>query len=164
MIAIPPVRLMLASLPELPALSESVAYQLTGLLVVFVALAGIWGLLELSGAIFRRIAARQAAVVISSLPLPAPSPQSPPAAPASTDIPPLTCALIAATVHVASKGRARILSATPVEPDVVHAIIAAAVHCVFEGRARVVSVNPLHSDPSWAREGRRDIFSSHRIR
>ena len=78
--------------------------------------------------------------------------------------PELTQALIAATVHTAFNGRARILSSEPADSAVIHAIIAATVHCLFEGRVRIVSVETLNPDTQWAREGRRDIFSSHRIR
>jgi hypothetical protein len=149
---------MLATLPEYPRFSESIAYQLSGLLVVFVALGGLWALLEVIGACFR-CADRKVGTVLVEPPASAPPP--PVDAPVMA---PLTCALISATVHAASQGRARILSATPEAPPVTYAIIAAAVHCMFEGRVRIVSVSPVHSDPSWAREGRRDIFSSHRIR
>ena len=44
------------------------------------------------------------------------------------------------------------------------AVIAAAVHVTFQGRARVVAIGAVEPDPSWAREGRRAIFSSHRPR
>ncbi len=157
---------MIAVIPDYPSWGESLAYQLSGLLVVLVALGGIWMLLEISGAVFRRNAG-----VTRSKPAAVPAPSVAPEPATATvgmsepaALPPLTCALITATVHAASNGRARILSVAPSEPEVIHAIIAAAVHTIFEGRARVVAVNPLHSDPSWAREGRRDIFSSHRIR
>lgn len=167
MIAIHPVSLMLAVFPDYPDFSESIAYQISGLLVVFLALGGIWVLLEISGALFRRADARKTTVPVvdaaSSLRLEknAVEPSDPPADEA---IDPLTSALIVATVHAASEGRARILSVEPLEPTVIHAIIAAAVHCTFEGRARIVSVSPIYIDPSWAREGRRDIFASRRVR
>jgi hypothetical protein len=147
---------MLAVLPEYPSVGESFTYQLSGLFVVFMALGGIWALLEVIGGFFRRADARR---------IKPPETVTPPAATVEVEpvIAPLTSALIAATVHSAFEGRARILSATPEDP-LTYALIAVAVHSVFEGRARIVSVNPLHTDPSWAREGRRDIFSSHRIR
>jgi hypothetical protein len=45
------------------------------------------------------------------------------------------------------------------------AVIAAAVHAVCGQRLRVVAVTLATSpDSDWAREGRRDIFSSHRLR
>src|SRR5690606_6809009 len=45
---------LLASLPAYPSIPESLAFQLNGLIVVFIALGAIWGLMELSGLIFRR--------------------------------------------------------------------------------------------------------------
>ena len=52
--------------------------------------------------------------------------------------------------------------------------IAAAVHHLFKGRARLISAATTNAAPAatgsaptfvdWAREGRRDIFSSHRVR
>jgi hypothetical protein len=49
------------------------------------------------------------------------------------------------------------------------AAIAAAVHHLFQGRARLSSVvstggGGAHLQIDWAREGRRDIFTSHRVR
>ena len=42
------------------------------------------------------------------------------------------------------------------------AVIAAAVHCVLgEGSHRIVSIRSANS--SWAKEGRRQIFSSHQL-
>lgn len=48
-------------------------------------------------------------------------------------------------------------------PAAIFAAIVAAVHSVAAGRLRVVSIVSVH-DHEWAREGRRDIFSSHRVR
>lgn len=164
MTAIHPIRLMLGVLPDYPHFGESVAYQINGLLVVFVALGAIWGVLEIIGELFRIIAARKAAALERRAP-----PALPPApvAPVGTSAPPLTPALthalIAATVDTFAQGRARIVSVEP-DPLLVRALIAATVHCLFEGRARIVAVNTAHPDTSWAREGRRDIFSSHRVR
>lgn len=53
-------------------------------------------------------------------------------------------------------------SAAPV-PPALYAIIAAAVHVTVGASLRIVAVIPL-ADQDWAREGRRDIFSSHRLR
>ena len=48
-------------------------------------------------------------------------------------------------------------------PDHLPVLIAAAVHMALEGlRHRILHIEPASSD--WATEGRRDIFSSHRIR
>lgn len=49
------------------------------------------------------------------------------------------------------------------EDPAIIAVIAAAVHSVVGDRAhRIISVRS--SGPSWAQEGRRQIFSSHRVR
>lgn len=48
-------------------------------------------------------------------------------------------------------------------PPLVQAIIAAAIHVAHGSALRIVAVIPL-TDNDWAREGRRDIFSSHRLR
>ena len=59
---------------------------------------------------------------------------------------------------------------TPVtSPDGISAdhlsVIAATVHHLFRGRGRIAGVSRASSpDSRWAHEGRRDIFSSHRIR
>lgn len=90
--------------------------------------------------------------VVSTSPAPAPAPTvSAPAAPAPAAPPPA--------------------EAPGVSPSHL-AVIAAAVHHVFSGRARLAGVMPAaiqvpgHVTPhiDWAREGRRDIFTSHRVR
>ena len=43
------------------------------------------------------------------------------------------------------------------------AVITAAIHAAYSGSLRIVAVIPV-PDADWAREGRRDIFSSHRLR
>jgi len=48
-------------------------------------------------------------------------------------------------------------------PPVLFAIIAAAIHAAFGPNLTVITIIPI-SDQDWAREGRRDIFTSHRIR
>jgi hypothetical protein len=48
-------------------------------------------------------------------------------------------------------------------PAVIFAVIAAAIHATYGTNLRIVTIAPIQ-DPDWAREGRRDIFSSHRIR
>ncbi len=49
-----------------------------------------------------------------------------------------------------------------VSPEMV-AVITAAVHASLEGPARIVSIS-RGSDTAWSSEGRRSIYSSHRIR
>lgn len=87
-----------------------------------------------------------------------------PVRPVVPDSPPPTETLIAATVHCAFQGRARIVGVAAAEPAAVRAIIAAAVHTVFGNRVRIVAVGAVRPDTPWAHEGRRDIFYSHRVR
>jgi len=107
LLSIPP--LLAATLPPQPGLGESIVYQLNGLVVVFVALASIWGVLELSGRFFRRqaLAPKPAS--------PAPVPAAP--TPVATGIPPETVAVIAAAVHAAVGGPHRIEVIVPVGPS-----------------------------------------------
>lgn len=118
---------MLAVLPEYPEFTDSITFQLNGLMVVFMALGGIWGLLEFTGMIFRRIDARRAAA------LPAPTSAGPDS-----------------------------LGEAPITPAI-YAVIASAVYAEFHGRARIVTIESVEHDTSWAREGRRAIFYSHRV-
>lgn len=48
-------------------------------------------------------------------------------------------------------------------PPLIRAIIAAAIHASYGPSLRVVAVVRV-ADLDWAREGRRDIFTSHRLR
>jgi Na+-transporting methylmalonyl-CoA/oxaloacetate decarboxylase gamma subunit len=133
--------LPLATLSEFPSVPESIRYQITGLMVVFIALGLIWVLMEILGVFFRRLAATQAAAkaaakaatqaAIAVQPV---SPSVQPAAPA------------------------------PAIPCETLAIIVAAIHCKLNNRPhRILSIEPADQH-DWAREGRRDIFSSHRVR
>lgn len=54
-------------------------------------------------------------------------------------------------------------ASAPVPPAIL-AVIAAAIHCALAGRGRVIAVSTVLIDPDWAREGRRHIFSSHKVR
>ena len=51
----------------------------------------------------------------------------------------------------------------PVPPTLLTIIIAAAIHAAYGPNLRIVTIAPVH-DVEWAREGRRDIFSSRRLR
>ena len=51
----------------------------------------------------------------------------------------------------------------PIPPEVV-AVIAAAVHFTLGGRHRIHSFTPALTPVDWAREGRREIFASHKLR
>lgn len=52
---------------------------------------------------------------------------------------------------------------TETVPALLFAIIAAAIHATYGAHYHIVALAPVQ-DPDWAREGRRAIFSSHRIR
>jgi hypothetical protein len=122
---------MLFAVARTFTISESIVYQLNGLIVVFLALGSIWGLLSLTGAWFKKHEKRLAP---AAQPAPATQPSAASAANAADTTPP---GLIVA--------------------------ITAAVHAACGGRARVVSVSPSATG-DWAREGRRQIFSSHKVR
>lgn len=107
--SIPP--LLGAALPPRPGLGESIVFQINGLVVVFLALASIWGVLELTGLFFRRRAVAKPAVKAA-----APLPASPRAADAS-GLPPETVAVIAAAVHAAVGAPHRIEVIVPVGPS-----------------------------------------------
>ena len=96
---------VLASLPDHPEFGESIAFQFTGLLVVFTALGLIWLSLTLVGGFFRRRAA--------AAPQPTQAP-APAAVPAATDLPPELVADIAAAVQVSLTGAYRIQAIVPV--------------------------------------------------
>lgn len=119
----------LATLSEYPALGESIAYQLNGLIVVFVALSAIWALMELIGFLFRQFRT-------------APTPAAKPAA-ISAPAPSLNGHL----------PRHEIVAA-----------ITAAISAVMDEPHRITAIVPLEQAIDWAREGRREIFASHRTR
>lgn len=135
----------LAFLSEYPTMLETLGYQAVGLIVVFTALGLIWIMLEAMGAWFRRLAARPAKA--------APAAAAPATAPVSLPRP----------VGVALAKDGPIAPATTEPPLAV--IIAAAVHTVMRGRRhRVVSITPAPEHQAWSVEGRRHIFSSHKVR
>ncbi len=112
----PPVsilaRPLVASLPDFPTLSESIIYQINGLIVVFTALTLIWGLLEVMALWFkwRTRLAKEALAAAPSSPVPAP---------VATDqlAPEMVAAMAAAVHHVLGAGN-RITSIVRVEaPD-----------------------------------------------
>lgn len=111
MVPSPTARPFLATLPEYPSLGESIAFQLNGLIVVFVALGAIWALLELTGVFFKR---RQPAPKKS---VSAPAPASAPPAPAPPDtLTPAIAAVIAAAVATVLKSPHRIQSINAENP------------------------------------------------
>lgn len=132
--SIPP----LAFLPEHPTVLETLGYQAVGLIVVFTALGLIWIMLETMGAWFRRLAARPAKLAVA---------------------PAITAAAPAAPSEALAKD-----GPSQSEPPVA-VIIAAAVHTVMRGRRhRIVSITTAPEHQAWSVEGRRHIFSSHKVR
>lgn len=126
----PFVRPPLSALAEYPSVGDSIEFQLSGLVVVFVALSSIWGVMELMGLYFRRRKApapRPAAAVVAAAPAPAVQPAG-------------------------------------LDPDIVAVIAAAAACSTFGGNFRICSITPVTGSLDWAREGRREIFASHRTR
>lgn len=120
---------LLGTLAEDASVLERLAFQMNGLIVVFVALSSIWLLVELIGAFFKRMEARATREAQAR--------KAAPAEPAA--------------------------AAQPAMEDAeLIAVIASAVFYVAGRSARIVSVTPVDAD--WAREGRRQIFSSHNIR
>jgi hypothetical protein len=104
-----------------PSITEVLRFQLSGLLVVFMALGSIWLLVATTGWFFQRRA---------------------PARPLPTAASPLAAGSDGALI----------------------AVITAAVQTTLGPGTRVVLVKPIRVDGDWAREGRRQIFSSHRTR
>lgn len=100
-----------AALPDHPELLDSLVYQLNGLVVVFVALALIWGLLEIVGLFFRH----QGKEVLAPPPAVA---SAGPSARVAGEIPPELVAAIGAAVHVSLGAEHRIAAIIPVEAPV----------------------------------------------
>lgn len=132
----------LLALPEHPTLGESLVYQINGLVVVFIALGLIWAMMEIMGAIFRRVAVHQAARAAAVPTVAAPELAAPGPAPAT------------ATAAASADG---------VDPAT-YAAIVAAVHCTLGQGHRIVGVTSVIDTRDWSREGRRDHFFSHRVR
>ena len=71
----------------------------------------------------------------------------------------------AASAVVTQKKESNVVQSAVADEDdpALMAVLAAAVHSVIGDRAhRIVSIRP--GGPGWAQEGRRQIFSSHRVR
>lgn len=134
-----------AVLPEFPSVSEVLSYQLTGLMVVFIALGLIWVTMEISGTYFKR---RDASLVLSRA-------KTATAAAAALPLTP-----------VGSSATARPAAPADAAPDAATlALIVAAVYVALDARAhRIITVTPANEPLEWSREGRRDIFTSHRFR
>ena len=121
---------------------ESVVVGFAFVMVVLVLLALVTASI---GAVFRRydakIAAKADAAVAAALAKAQAAPKAAPVAPAPAPVP------------AANEG----------EDPALMAVLAAAVHSVIGDRAhRIVTIR--QGGPGWAQEGRRQIFSSHRVR
>lgn len=101
-----------ASFPEFPTWSESIIYQINGLIVVFTALSLLWGLLEVMALWFKwraRVAEATAAVAMTAAPAAVPTPV------ATEDLAPELVAAMAAAVHHTLGGAGRITSIVRVD-------------------------------------------------
>lgn len=130
--------LPLAALSEHPGVLEVLAYQLNGLVVVFLALSFIWAVMEVVGLYFKRKAAAEEAAAKAAR-------------------------LAAEQAAAAAQAQAQAAAAAAGLTPELLAVIAAAVKVTLRNkRHKVHAIVPNASD--WAREGRRQIFSSHSIR
>lgn len=120
------------------SLGESLEFQFLGALVVFTVLGLLWGMLELSGLVFRRLDEGKRSVSLQS------GNQGSGRIPAerSVGIPEEIMVVVAAAVHVTCKEQVRILSVQPTPSE---------------------SISQL-SLQAWTVEGRRQIFDSRRVR
>lgn len=132
MVLVTPAAPHLATLPDYPSFGASVAYQLNGLIVVFIALGAIWALMELIGRLFHRVQKRAVATP-TRRPLSAPATVAPPAADGQL-------------------------------PREIVAAIVAAVSIEIDRPYRIAAIMPVEFTVDWAREGRREIFASHKTR
>ena len=125
---------ILAKLSAHPAFADAFTFILTGFILVIGALLVLSGLISLIGKAFRMQEAKAKGKVAASVPAPV------------------------------AKGASAPASASAPQTDIpLPALIAAAVHVALDGQPhRVVHIEPVSI--GWAREGRREIFSSHRVR
>jgi len=135
-----------AALPEEPCLLGNLGTQLNGMLVIFLALASLWIVVDLIARIQKLLAGKStpaapAPVVAAPVIAPAPAPVTAPA--------PVVAAAPAPAPAVAPG----------VTPETA-AVIIAAVHATLGKSARIAQIVPIMTN-TWARDGRRQIFSSH---
>lgn len=128
------------------------------LLTLFLALGCAWFAIDLA----RKLRAPQSAEESRPAPVPAPAPAAAPA-------PVVPAAAAPAPVAAAAQPAPAAESLVSGIPAAHFAAITAAVHHLFKGRVRLASVVAAPSAGAvsavdWAREGRRDIFTSHRVR
>lgn len=132
-----------ALLPDHPGLGQTLLYQSVGLTVVIAALATLWLVVKIIGVGFKYLA-----------------PAEPAAAPA------------AAAGHGAAPTPDLAAAHHPqLDPETV-AAMTAAIHFVMGAQWRIVDIREVYHGDSgesarmlaWSVEGRRQIFSSHRVR
>ncbi|MEN9404596.1 MAG: hypothetical protein RL091_3299 [Verrucomicrobiota bacterium] len=121
-----------AAIPEHPGFKESLLFQLTGLVVVFIALGLIWMLLEIVGSFFKRKAARESRSPVVAAPAPAGAPV---AAPEAEKLAPEIAAVIAAAVHVYLDSSHRIAAIVPLDTH--------AIDWAREGRRQIHSARKV---------------------
>lgn len=117
--------------------------HLRGFVIVVIILLLLWGMTALIGRIFMGAAARAKAAEAAKLAAAPAGPVLSAPLPAHTEPAPVS----------ASAGE-------PTEEEL--AALAATVAMLLQGRHRILSVRPAGAD--WGREGRRQIFASHKIR
>lgn len=131
-----------AALPENSCCLEHLGPSLSVMLLVFLVLASVWIVVDLVDR-FRKLGAPTNVPTLS-----APSVASVPVAV------PMPAAIAAgASTPAADLG---------VAPETA-AVIVAAVHSTLGSNARVAQIVPIMTN-TWARDGRRQIFSSHQLR
>lgn len=101
-----------ATLSERPGLFETISYQVTGIIVVFIALGLIWGLLELIGTSFR--SGPRATIASDAMVQQRAAPAAVVAAESADGLTPEIVAAIAAAVHVTCGAGARVQAIVPV--------------------------------------------------
>ena len=147
------------------------------LLTLFLALGCAWFAIDLARKLRAPQSAPEERPASRPEPTPAPAPLAVavPASPAPAPTPAPAPAPIYALVPAPAVPVAAPAPAVATEPLVAGvpashlAAITAAVHHLFKGRVRLASVLPAAAPAAaapvdWAREGRRDIFTSHRVR
>lgn len=132
---------------------EAVAYQLTGMIVVFCCLSLLSLILTVSGSVAVRLdAARKAKEAAAKAALAAAQPVAPApvAAPAAAEPTPAQVAALAASIYNTA--------ASSITPEIV-AAIAAAVKVTVGQESRILDIKPV--DPGYAQSGRASIMNSH---
>lgn len=126
---------IIASLPDHPSAGQNMEFILVGFVFVILVLLILAGITQMVGLIFKSPPPPKAKSTVASTP--AASTANTPAA-------------------LATEGE-------ELDPALTAVIVAAAVHAVIGDRPhRILNIRP--TQPGWAQEGRRQIFSSHSVR